>query len=45
MSEWISINDRLPDEFGWFLVVDGSLSQDKVTLGFSRVMLVVCGFL
>ncbi len=34
MSEWISVNDELPSNPGWFLVVDESLTGEKVTMGF-----------
>lgn len=34
MSEWISVDDKLPVEFGWFLVVDKYLAGNKVTMGF-----------
>jgi hypothetical protein len=33
--EWISVKDRLPTSFGWFLVIDKYLvSKEKQTLGF-----------
>lgn len=32
---WISVEDRLPDDFGWFLVIDDCLAgTDKQTMGF-----------
>jgi hypothetical protein len=35
MSKWISVNDRLPNSFGWFLVIDEYLpSKEKQTMGF-----------
>ena len=35
MSEWISVKDRLPSCFGWFLVVDDYLPlKARQTLGF-----------
>jgi hypothetical protein len=33
--EWISVEDRLPEYFGWFLVFDGFLSRgNEATMGF-----------
>lgn len=33
--EWISVEDRLPDEYGWFLVRDDYLAgREKITMGF-----------
>lgn len=35
MSKWISVEDRLPDGFGWFLVFDESMADNhEITLGF-----------
>ncbi len=35
MSEWISVEDRLPDNFGWFLVIDNYLPNcANITMGF-----------
>tara|TARA_Y100000590_G_scaffold46284_1_gene49107 strand:+ start:6706 stop:7119 length:414 start_codon:yes stop_codon:yes gene_type:complete len=34
ISEWISVNDRLPNICGLFLVIDQHLTGDKVTIGF-----------
>lgn len=33
--KWISVEDRLPSDFGWFLVCDDYIAaKDKVTMGF-----------
>ena len=34
MSEWISVGDKLPSKFGWFLVLDKYLTGEKITMGF-----------
>ena len=35
MSEWISVDDEMPEGFGWFLVIDEYLPDaNKVTIGF-----------
>lgn len=35
MNEWISIKDRLPEDFGWFLVIDEYMPINlSVTIGF-----------
>ena len=34
MSEWISVKDELPSKFGWFLVLDKSLTGKQRTVGF-----------
>lgn len=35
MSEWINVKDRLPDDYGWFIVNDTYLvSSNNVTMGF-----------
>tara|TARA_Y100000593_G_C4224646_1_gene293761 strand:- start:494 stop:730 length:237 start_codon:yes stop_codon:yes gene_type:complete len=33
-NEWIDVNDRLPDDYGWFLVIDKYLTGNPVTMGF-----------
>ena len=32
--EWISVEDRLPEDYGWFLVIDEFLVCEPQTMGF-----------